>query len=51
MTKKIILGIFLVLLMTGCTSDYKIKISNGKVYEELTIFEENNEYANVRKKF
>lgn len=37
--KKILLSIILLLLMTGCTATYEIKISNGKISESLTVLE------------
>lgn len=37
--KKILLSIILLLLMTGCTATYEIKVSNEKIYENLTVLE------------
>lgn len=46
--KKKILIILLAILMTGCTAEYKIKIEDGKVYETLTVIEDNKENLNTK---
>ena len=46
MRKKLLI-ILLAIFMTGCTAEYKITIKDGKVYETLTVVEENEENLNV----
>lgn len=45
--KKKILIMLLAIFMTGCTAEYKITIKDGKVYETLTVIEENEENLNI----
>lgn len=46
--KKIILIILLAIIMTGCNAEYKITIKDGKVYETLTVIEDNKENLNIK---
>ncbi len=48
MKKKIIISIFLTILMTGCSANYKIKISNGIVEETFSTIENNFNNAKIK---
>ena len=37
--KKLIVGLIIVLFMTGCSATYKIKVKDNKIEEELTVLE------------
>ena len=48
MTKKIIVCIFLVMLFSGCSANYKIKISKGIVEESFNTVEKNMDVALIK---
>ncbi len=45
MTKKIIVSLFLLMLFSGCSTNYKIKISDGVVKESFSTVESNKDIA------
>ncbi len=48
MKKKIIICILLIILMTGCSANYKIKISDGFVEEAFNVTENNMSIVNIK---
>ena len=37
MNKKILLSLFIIFFLTGCSANYNLKIDNGTIKEKLTI--------------
>ena len=43
--RKIVIGLLLIFLLTGCNANYSIKISDGKIVEKFEVVEENMDLA------
>lgn len=48
MKKRIIIGLLVIFLMTGCSAKYNLKIKDNKVEESLEVIETNSNYFDVQ---
>lgn len=46
--KRIIIGVLAILLMTGCSAEYNLKIVDDKVEETLEVIETNSNYFDIQ---